>query len=135
VVRNHVGEPVIRFPPCGAAGSARDSGSRGRRFDPCRGDQTSALGCGRSSTAEPWAVNPLVPVRLRPVTPKRISSHRRRELERQRTGLLPRMVRVRAPGDAPTPPVAESVRRTGLRNRRREACPFDSDRGDQLTVR
>ena len=31
-----------------------------------------ALGCGRSSMAEPWAVNPLVPVRLRPVTPKRI---------------------------------------------------------------
>lgn len=30
-----------------------------------------ALGCGRSSTEEPWAVNPLVPVRLRPVTPKR----------------------------------------------------------------
>ena len=30
------------------------------------------LGCGRSSMAEPWAVNPLVPVRLRPVTPKRI---------------------------------------------------------------
>ena len=68
MVRNHVGEPVIRliscssvaeqrldkaqvdgsfpsartrFPPCGAAGSARDSGSRGRRFDPCRGDQTN----------------------------------------------------------------------------------------------
>ncbi len=32
----------------------------------------SAFGCGRSSMAEPWAVNPLVPVRLRPVTPKRI---------------------------------------------------------------
>ncbi len=30
------------------------------------------LGCGRSSMAEPWAVNPLVPVRLRPVTPKRM---------------------------------------------------------------
>lgn len=28
------------------------------------------LGCGRSSMAEPWAVNPLAPVRLRPVTPK-----------------------------------------------------------------
>lgn len=28
------------------------------------------LGCGRSSMEEPWAVNPLVPVRLRPVTPK-----------------------------------------------------------------
>jgi len=31
--------------------------------------------------------------------------------------------------------VAESGRRTGLRNRRREACPFDSDRGDQPSVR
>jgi hypothetical protein len=31
-----------------------------------------ALGCGRSSMEEPWAVNPLVPVRLRPVTPKRM---------------------------------------------------------------
>lgn len=68
-----------------------------------------ALGCGRSSMAEPRAVNPLVPVRLRPVTPKRMRSSMRRELERQSTGLLPRMVRVRAPGDAPhnNPLVAE----------------------------
>jgi hypothetical protein len=68
------------FPPagtsssrCGADGSARDLGSRGRRFETCHRDQTTrALGCGRSSMAEPWAVNPLVPVRLRPVTPKRM---------------------------------------------------------------
>ena len=46
-------------------------------------------------------MNPLVPVRLRPVTPKRMRSSMRRELERQSTGLLPRPVRVRAPGDAP----------------------------------
>ena len=63
-----------------------------------------ALGCGRSSTAEPRAVDLLVPVRLRPVTPKRTRNRTRRELERQSTGLLPRMVRVRAPGDAPAHP-------------------------------
>jgi hypothetical protein len=58
---------------------------------------------------EPWAVNLLVPVRLRPVTPKRILILMRRELEWQRTGLLTRMVRVQAPGDAPpsNPLVAE----------------------------
>jgi hypothetical protein len=58
---------------CGADGSARDLGSRGRRFKPCHRDQTvRALGCGRSSMAELRVVIPLVPVRLRPVTPKRM---------------------------------------------------------------
>ncbi len=33
-----------------------------------------ALGCGRSSMAEQWVVSPLVPVRLRPATPKRMHS-------------------------------------------------------------
>ena len=59
-----------------------------------------ALGCGRSSMAELWNVTPPVPVRLRPVTPKRMPNMRR-ELERQSTELLPRTVRVRAPGGAP----------------------------------
>lgn len=36
---------------------------------------SSALGCGRSSMAEPRFVIPMVPVRLRPVTPKRIGKH------------------------------------------------------------
>lgn len=36
------------------------------------GSSPRVLGCDRSSMAEPWAVNPLVPVRLRPVTPKRM---------------------------------------------------------------
>ena len=67
-----------------------------------------ALGCGRSSMAELRDVTPPVPVRLRPATPKRMRQMRR-ELEWQRTGLLPRMVRVQAPGDAPhnNPLVAE----------------------------
>ena len=162
MVRNHVGEPVIsltscssvaeqrldkaqvdgsfpsartRFPPCGAAGSARDSGSRGRRFDPCRGDQTSALGCGRSSTAEPWAVNPLVPVRLRPVTPKRISSTGVANSSGREPGSYPGWSGFeplathqhppwRNPADAP-------VSETGAARH----CPFDSDRGDHSPVR
>ena len=73
-------------------------------------NHSGALRCGRSSMEEPWAVNPLVPVRLRPVTPKRMCIARR-ELKWQRTGLLPRVVRVQAPGDAPpnNPLVAESA--------------------------
>ena len=73
--RSHPQVPVSSR--CGADGSARDLGSRGRRFETCHRDQTvRALGCGRSSMAEPWAVNPLVPVRFRPVTPKRMSNSR-----------------------------------------------------------
>lgn len=64
-----------------------------------------ALGRGRSSMEEPWAVNPLVPVRLRPVTPKRMPSS--------------------------TTPRGGTGIRNGLRSRGRKACPFNSDRGDQ----
>ncbi len=60
-----------------------------------------AFGCGRSSTAEPRDVTPLTSVRFRSVTPKRMRISVRRELERQSTGLLSRLVGVRAPGDAP----------------------------------
>ena len=71
VDRSHPRVPVSSR--SGAHGSARDLGSRGRRFETCHRDQiVRALGCGRSSMEEPWAVNPLVPVRLRPVTPKRM---------------------------------------------------------------
>jgi hypothetical protein len=78
-----------------------------------------ALGCGRSSMEEPWAVNPLVPVRLRPVTPKRMRSSMRRELERQSTGLLPRTSQGSSPWRRTTqqPPRGGIGRRTGLRNR------------------
>ena len=44
VVRGHAGEPGSDQPAlsrCGAVGSARDLGSRGRRFEPCHRDQTS----------------------------------------------------------------------------------------------
>ena len=69
--------------------------------------------------AEPWAVNPLVPVRLRPVTPKRMHSSMRRELERQSTGLLPRTSQGSSPWRRTTqqPPRGGIGRRTGLRNR------------------
>lgn len=99
---------------CGAVGSARASGARGRRFEACHRDQVHhgredhALGCGRSSMAELRDVTPPVPVRLRPATPKRM------DLQSPRGG---------------------NGRRTGLRNRGRRACPFDSDRGDQPAVR
>jgi hypothetical protein len=68
---------------------------------------------------EPWAVNPLVPVRLRPVTPKRMRSSMRRELERQSTGLLPRTSQGSSPWRRTTqqPPRGGIGRRTGLRNR------------------
>ena len=50
--------------------------------------------------------------------PQAHANSMRRELERQSTGLLSRRVRVRAPGDAPTPtPRGGMGRRTGLRNR------------------
>jgi hypothetical protein len=105
-----------RFPPCGAAGSARDSGSRGRRFDPCRGDQTSALGCGRSSTAEPWAVNPLVPVRLRPVTPKRISLKASRTRAAENRALTPE-------GQGSSPWRRTNTPRGGIRQTHRSQKP------------
>ena len=85
--------------------------------------------------AELRDVTPQVPVRLRPVTPKRMHPSTRRELERQSTGLLPRLVRVRAPGDAPqnNPLVAEQADAPVSEAGARRACPFDSDRGDQFS--
>jgi hypothetical protein len=75
VVRSHVGEPVQFY--LGVAQMAArviwDHEAVGSK----PATETSikrALGCGRSSMEEPWAVNPLVPVRLRPVTPKRMQS-------------------------------------------------------------
>ena len=64
-------------------------------------------------------MNPLVPVRLRPVTPKRMRSAMRRELERQSTGLLPRTSQGSSPWRRTTqqPPRGGIGRRTGLRNR------------------
>ena len=64
-------------------------------------------------------MNPLVPVRLRPVTPKRMRSSMRRELERQSTGLLPRTSQGSSPWRRTTqqPPRGGIGRRTGLRNR------------------
>lgn len=48
-------------------------GSRGRRFETCHRDHfRRALGCDRSSTAERRNVTPPMPVRFRPVTPKRM---------------------------------------------------------------
>ncbi len=90
-----------------------------------------AFGCGRSSMGEPWAVNPLVPVRLRPVTPKRMCRNASRTRAAEHRALTPE-----GQGSSPwrrttTPPRGGIGRRTGLRNRRHTACPFDSDRGDQ----
>ena len=51
-----------------SAGLGADDGSR----PAAQTNQVRALGCGRSSTVEPRAVNSLVPVRFRPVTPKRM---------------------------------------------------------------
>ena len=65
------------------------------------------LGCGRSSMAEPWAVNPLVPVRLRPVTPKRMRTPCVANSSGRVPASYPGKVRVRAPGDAPLPPRGE----------------------------
>ena len=95
---------------CGADGSARDLGSRGRSFETCHRDQiTGALGCGRSSMAELRNVNPPVPVRLRPVTPKRMCNPGVANSSGRVPGSYPGQVRVRAPGDAPhnNPLVAE----------------------------
>jgi hypothetical protein len=88
-----------------------------RGASPC-GEAPRAFGCGRSSMAEPWAVNPLVPVRLRPVTPKRM----RLQCVANSSG--------RVPGSYPgvsgfeplathqhQPPRGGIGRRTGLRNR------------------
>ena len=55
-------------------GSAPVWGTGGRRFKSCHSDQRRALRGGRSSMAEPWAVNPLVSVRFRSVTPQRIEA-------------------------------------------------------------
>lgn len=135
VDRSHPRVPVSAR--CGADGSARDLGSRGRRFETCHRDQiVRALGCGRSSMEEPWAVNPLVPVRLRPVTPKRICIHASRTRVAENRALTPD-----GQGSSPwrrttqQPPRGGIGRRTGFRSRRRRACPFDSDRGDQPAVR
>ena len=122
---------------CGADGSARDLGSRGRRFETCHRDQTTrALGCGRSSMAEPWAVNPLVPVRLRPVTPKRMHLEASRTRAAENRALTPD-----GQGSSPwrrtthQPLVAESADAPVSETGARRACPFDSDRGDQPAVR
>ena len=77
-----------------------------------------ALGCGRSSMAEPWAVNPLVPVRLRPVTPKRMHFEASRTRAAENRVLTPD-----GQGSSPwrrttqQPPRGGIGRRTGLRNR------------------
>ena len=130
--RSHPRVPVSAR--CGAGGSARDLGSRGRRFETCHRDQiVRALGCGRSSMEEPWAVNPLVPVRLRPVTPKRMPFNASRTRVAENRVLTPD-----GQGSSPWrrtthhPPRGGIGRRTGLRNRSRRACPFDSDRGDHF---
>jgi hypothetical protein len=70
------------------------------------------LGCGRSSMAEPWAVNPLVPVRLRPVTPKRMPFDASRTRAAENRALTPEgqgcerfALGLRpAPAARPTPP-------------------------------
>ena len=94
---------------CGADGSARDLGSRGRRFETCHRDQTVVRLGVAVATEEPWVVNPLVPVRLRPVTPKRMCKNASRTRVAENRA-LPRTVRVQAPGDAPDNPlVAESA--------------------------
>jgi hypothetical protein len=90
-----------------------------------------ALGRGRSSMAEPRVVTPLVPVRLRPVTPKRMP------LDASRT----RAAEYRAfnPASQGSSPWRRTSRHPSWRNRQTRrsqkpvparACPFDSDRGD-----
>lgn len=78
------------------------------RSGPPRPVLARALRRGRSSRVEPRFVVPLVSVRVRPVTPQRMCIF-------------------------PQPPRGETGKRTGLRSRRRKACPFDSDRGDHTT--
>ena len=78
-----------------------------------------ALGCGRSSMAELRDVTPPVPVRLRPVTPKRMRSKQR---VANSSGRVPGSYPGRS-GFEPqathhtTPPRGGIGRRTGLRNR------------------
>ena len=93
------------------------------------------LGCGRSSMAEPWAVNPLVPVRLRPVTPKPMPCNASRIRAAENRALAPDGQGSQAPFDAPliNPLVAELADAPVSETGARRACPFDSDRGDQLT--
>jgi hypothetical protein len=68
--------------------------------------------------AEPWAVNPLVPVRLRPVTPKRMPFNASRTRAAENRALTPD-----GQGSSPwrrtthQPPRGGIGRRTGLRNR------------------
>lgn len=118
---------------CGADGSARDSGSRGRRFETCHRDQQFVclgVAVAQRKSRGLWTRWCRFDSGR---SPPSACARTRRELERQRTGLLPRMVRVQAPGDAPhQPPRGGIGRRTGLRSRSRRACPFDSDRGDQV---
>ena len=67
---------------------------------------------------EPWAVNPLVPVRLRPVTPKRMPFNASRTQVAENRALTPD-----GQGSSPwrrttqQPPRGGIGRRTGLRNR------------------
>jgi hypothetical protein len=117
---------------CGAAGSARVSGARGRRFETCHRDQSSishAFGCGRSSTARTAGSDPADIGSIPIGHPQAQARHSvRRELERQSTGLLSRLVGVRAPGDAPTPTPAGSAAtsRPGRPAHRRESCADSS---------
>jgi hypothetical protein len=124
---------------CSAADSARALGACGRRFEPCHRDQPReaeppqrVLGCGRSSTAELRDVTPPVPVRLRPVTPKRMLASRTRAAEY-------RAFNSACQGSSPWrrtnhPLVAESADAPVLETGAHRLCPFDSDRGDQSTA-
>jgi hypothetical protein len=120
VVRSHVGEPIDQF-HLGVAQMAAhviwDHEVAGSR--PAAETNKRALGRGRSSMAEPWNVNPLMPVRLRPVTPKRMRTSRVANSSGRVPGSYPGVSGFEplATHQQQSPPRGGNGRRTGLRNR------------------
>ena len=105
------------------------AGSRPATESSCK----RVLGCGRSSMAELRNVTPQVPVRLRPVTPKRIFvNHASRTRAAEYRPLKPE-----CQGSSPWRRTSTNPSWRNRQTRRSQkpvparACPFDSDRGDQ----
>jgi hypothetical protein len=116
-----------------AAHVFREHGVAGSRPAAETSSATRALGRGRSSMAELRDVTPPVPVRLRPVTPKRMC----RPCVANSSGRVPGSY----PGRSGFEPLAAHQSRTLVAEQAdapvsetgaRRACPFDSDRGDHL---
>ena len=157
LVRGHVGEPVFRsrvaqlaeqrldkaqvdgsFPyartrssRCSAVGSARASGAWGRRFEACHRDQSDVrlgVAVAQRQSRGLWTCWCRFDSGRSP--PSALAIERVANSSGRAPGSYPGWSGFEPLATHQHTPRGGTGRRTGLRNRRPRACPFDSDRGD-----